>query len=79
MEARMFDSPAAASEVLRSSTSYFCAACKRQHDGHAFGSVGPSLTYCQPAITSLVALGVIVKTSASSAGPAEYTLRRQTD
>jgi len=73
----MFDSPASAASDSHHSTGYFCAACKRQHAGEAFGSVGLSLDYCEPAITSLLASGVIVKDSQPAAGSRHYSLKRE--
>jgi hypothetical protein len=73
-EARMFDSPASATSDSRSPRGYFCAACKRRHDGQAFGSVGRSLEYCEPAITHLVSSGLIAKDARDSAGPQQYSL-----
>lgn len=72
----MFDSPASASDS-HLPAGYFCAACKRQHAGEAFGSVGLSLEYCKPAITSLLASGVIVKDSLASAESRHYSLLRR--
>jgi len=73
----MFDSPASVASDSHPPAGYFCAACKRQHTGEAFGSVGLSLDYCQPAIMSLLASGVIVKDSHASAESRKYSLLRR--
>jgi hypothetical protein len=73
----MFDSPASAASGSRPSSSYFCAACKRRHDGQAFGSVGNTLDYCEPAITHLVGTGLIVKDTRPSSGRQQYWLIRR--
>ncbi len=71
----MFDSPAASNSLPR--VGYFCAACKRRHDGRPFGSVGASLEYCEPAIAHLVASGVIAKDADHATGPSHYGLVRR--
>lgn len=72
----MFDSPASLSPVP-DSHDYFCAACKRRHDGQPYGSVGSALHYCEPAIGSLVASGVIAKDTAPAAGSRQYWLLKR--
>jgi hypothetical protein len=70
----MFESPASAASDSHPSSGYFCAACRRRHDGQPFGSVGTSLDYCESAITHLFASGVIVKDGRPAAGPQQYWL-----
>jgi hypothetical protein len=57
----MLDSPASTDSTSDPVRGYFCAACKRRHEGRPFGSVGAALQYCEPAIAHLVNTGVIVK------------------
>ena len=71
----MLDSPASTASDSEPRDGYFCAACKRRHDGRPHGSVGTSLDYCEPAITHLLGSGVIVKQSESS-GARQYWLKR---
>jgi hypothetical protein len=73
----MFDSPAPAASDSDPHTGYFCAACKRRHDGQPYGSVGPSLHYCEPAIGNFVASGVIAKDTAPTAGARQYWLLKR--
>lgn len=71
----MFDSPASAAADSELPSGYFCAACKRRHEGRPYGSVGTSLDYCEPAITHLLGTGVIEK-PADPLGR-RYSLRRE--
>jgi hypothetical protein len=73
----MLDSPAFVASDSAPHAVYFCAACKRRHDGLPYGSVGSSLDYCEPAITHLVTTGVIVKLPDAAAGPRQYWIRRE--
>jgi hypothetical protein len=57
----MIDPPASAAAASEPQSGYFCAACKRRHEGWPYGSVGTSLDYCEPAITHLLGTGVIEK------------------
>jgi hypothetical protein len=61
----MLDSPASTLSDCHPGGGYFCAACKRRHEGLPFGSVGAALHYCEPAIAHLVNTGVIVRDQAS--------------
>ncbi len=73
----MLDSPASSASDSDPQAGYFCAACKRRHDGQPYGSVGPSLHYCEPAIAQLVASGVIAKDANPAAGSRQYWLLRR--
>ena len=71
----MFESPASAASDSVPPSGYFCAACKRRHTGQPFGSVGTTLDYCEPAISHLLATGVIARDS-STAAPQYWLIRR---
>ena len=73
----MLDSPASAASGSDPHTGYFCAACKRRHEGHPFGSVGASLHYCEPAITQLVESGVITRDTNAAEGSRQYWLLKR--
>jgi hypothetical protein len=73
----MIDSPASAASDSDPHTGYFCSACKRRHEGQPYGSVGSSLRYCEPAIGSLVAAGVIAQDTTPSSGSRQYWLLKR--